>query len=938
MRGSFFASVLLAGSAISMLAPGQAPPPRSEIQQAAEEFRVLTQALGLRPGGPRRAQAAGGARARYHGRVFLNMRNEFLDAIPKEQRQRNIFRRNLLRRQQFGFNVSGPLAIPKLLAPRRTTFFSVNYEGVREKIGRSFMRTIPIVEQWDGDYRRVVDAAGHLLHIFDPATTRANPDYDPSRPVSMANLQFIRDPFPGSIIPAFRHCPVALRTRRYYPLPNADAGPFFRNNLFVVSPETNRADGMIFKVDHAFLDKHRLSGNLSFTDGLAASARFLPNIADSAPADRQHENRRLSLEHIFTLSPQSVNTATAEVFSDVNQFVTEGARVPESLGIPGVDGDPFPRMDIGFYVGMGRVNPVARSARTTWVYTNSFAQKRGKHNVRLVSQFVRQQVNTFVPRFPSGYFRFQRELTSLPGIVNTGDAHASFLLGLADHAELSLIPSPNYYRASRGAFAVHDTWEPRPGLVFNFSGRFEIGAPRMEQFDSLSTIDLRAPNSYRERPGALVAAARNGEPRMLQPWMRFLDPSASLAWNPGGNRKALLRAGYARSNERIPIFNGHWGTQGFNAYATFFSPNVQLTPAAEMRRGLPPLQYPLPDLRAEAANFTVADLVDRSGTLPVHQSSWISYERELPGLLVLTASAGTAWGRNAFVGNFAINPNAIHPDLLGYRDSLNDEMFRRGLRPYPQFLGFDVFSSWPGGRYRRNAMTFRAEKRSSQGLAMNATYEYSRQWDDFSGPHGKQDFFNSRNEWSLSAFNNPHRLSFNFMYELPIGSGKPFLNFTDWRRFIASGWAVSGISSVASGEPLALRAQFNNTGTVLQMVRVNTVPGIDPRVENPGADLWFNPAAFSHPADFSIGDGPRTHPFLRNPVNQNHDLSISKRIAIDAEKSVEFNASGFNFINNANWNDPDIMIGPAWAPNVNSGRIIGSRGGRVIQMGLRFSF
>ena len=53
---------------------------------------------------------------------------------------------------------------------------------------------------------------------------------------------------------------------------------------------------------------------------------------------------------------------------------------------------------------------------------------------------------------------------------------------------------------------------------------------------------------------------------------------------------------------------------------------------------------------------------------------------------------------------------------------------------------------------------------------------------------------------------------------------------------------------------------------------------------------------------------------------------------------MEFTASGFNFIHNANWNDPDVMIGTESSPNVNAGKIVGSRGGRVIQLGLRFSF
>ena len=87
-----------------------------------------------------------------------------------------------------------------------------------------------------------------------------------------------------------------------------------------------------------------------------------------------------------------------------------------------------------------------------------------------------------------------------------------------------------------------------------------------------------------------------------------------------------------------------------------------------------------------------------------------------------------------------------------------------------------------------------------------------------------------------------------------------------------------------------------------------------------------------------MGDASRTNPTLRNPGAQNYDLSVSKRVALGAERAVEFNAAGFNFLNHANWNEPDPVIGPASAPNVNAGKIIGSRGGRVIQMGLRFSF
>ena len=176
------------------------------------------------------------------------------------------------------------------------------------------------------------------------------------------------------------------------------------------------------------------------------------------------------------------------------------------------------------------------------------------------------------------------------------------------------------------------------------------------------------------------------------------------------------------------------------------------------------------------------------------------------------------------------------------------------------------------------------------------------------------------------------------MYELPIGQGRPLLAFTDWRRHLTDGWALSGASLFASGEPIALVPQFNNTGGVVQNLRVNVVPDVNPHVQKPGPEGWFNPAAFDQPPDFTIGNASRRHASLRNPLFQNHDISAAKRFSLSSEKTLEFNVVALNFINHANWNDPDNVIGPASAPNVNAGRIIGSTGGRVLQLGLRLSF
>jgi hypothetical protein len=176
------------------------------------------------------------------------------------------------------------------------------------------------------------------------------------------------------------------------------------------------------------------------------------------------------------------------------------------------------------------------------------------------------------------------------------------------------------------------------------------------------------------------------------------------------------------------------------------------------------------------------------------------------------------------------------------------------------------------------------------------------------------------------------------VYELPLGVNKPFLRTSDWWRYLVDGWSVTGVGVIQAGNPIGLHPQFNNTGRVLQTVNVNVVPGVNPHVENRGPELWFNPAAFEHPDDFSMGNASRTHPSLLGPGRQNYDVTVNKRVNITPERTLELSAAGFNFINHANWTDPDEVIGTPGAPNVNAGRIIGSRGSRVIQLGLKISF
>ncbi|MEZ5399623.1 MAG: hypothetical protein R2729_08125 [Bryobacteraceae bacterium] len=917
VRASLFAAALSVCAAAAQTKS-------SELSKAISEFRIQTENLGLRAGARRQARTAVRG-PRWHGRLYENLRNDFFDAIPHEIVQRGGAKR-FLRRNQFGFHVTGPVKIPRIYDGGRSTFFSFTYEGVREKIDRTYLRTIPTLLERTGDWGHVVDAAGNLLPVFDPETTAPNPAYNASRPVDRDNLEYNRAPFPENRIPASRVDPVAREALSLYPAPNSDAGPFFRNNFFIVAPEQNGADGVIARVDHTFRERHRLGFGMNLSNGLDGAAPWFSSAANPGPVPRERRSRRASAEHVLTVSANSVNTATVEVSTD------------RSTNVPQLDGgDPYPRFQFDPYLSMGRSYPVTSNARTTWVLTDGFATRWKTHRIRFTGQFIREQINSYWPQYPSGNFRFTEGLTSLPGIVNTGHAFASFLLGMAAYAEESVVASPSYFRRSRVQAIARDQWEIRPGLTVSAGLTLDVSTPRVEKYDRQSTVSLRAINPANGRPGALVAAGVDGQGRAFQPVLAKLEPNAGISWNIMGSARTVGRASYSRSYSTIPVYSGQWATQAFNGVPTWVSLNPQLDPAVTLSEGLVS-DRTFPDLRPDAANNTQADLVEESGRQPTYQSASLSLERELPEAITVTAGFAHAAGRNLLLGNGGSNPNAIHLDALQYRDRLNDEQFNRSLRPYPQYQRFDIYSSWPEGRYQRDVGYLRLEKRTSGGLSLSAAYDFSKQMDNYSGPYGVQDYYNRSNEWSLTSSNSPHRLSLSYMYELPFGPSRRYLQHADWTRFLVEGWSLSGVATVASGAPVALRPQFNNTGRVVDALRVATVPGVNPAVANPGPELWFNPDAFAQPADFEIGDAGRTHPSLRLPASQNHDLSLSKRFALSSEQSLEFSAVGLNFINHANWNDPDTTIGPASAPNVNAGKIIGSTGGRIIQLGLRYSF
>src|SRR5438093_956845 len=183
-----------------------------------------------------------------HGTVYEFLRNDTFDA-------RRFFeaRRGALKQHDFGWSVGGPVVIPKLYHGRQKTFFFSAMEWFRNRVGASSnFSSVPTPEMYQGDFRNWVDQAGNRLTIYDPTTTRPNPN----------GTGFIRTPFENNIIPQTRFSTFAqsvLKLAGNIGFPNVPATPgtsaYVRNNYVnnqgtALDPWTKFST----KIDHNFSD------------------------------------------------------------------------------------------------------------------------------------------------------------------------------------------------------------------------------------------------------------------------------------------------------------------------------------------------------------------------------------------------------------------------------------------------------------------------------------------------------------------------------------------------------------------------------------------------------------------------------------------------------------------------------------------------------------
>jgi hypothetical protein len=233
------------------------------------------------------------------------------------------------------------------------------------------------------------------------------------------------------------------------------------------------------------------------------------------------------------------------------------------------------------------------------------------------------------------------------------------------------------------------------------------------------------------------------------------------------------------------------------------------------------------------------------------------------------------------------------------------------------------------------ALQFVADKRLSHGVSAQIGYAWGHSIDntplDFSGGLAgptPQDPRFLRAERSNSIFDQRTRLTFTYLWQLPFGKGRHFLDKSGPTDWFLGGWQTNGLLFTQSGlyfSPV-LGTSTTNTGT-------GSRPNITGKVAYPKTlTNWFSASAFSSPAQYTYGNAGRNS--LIGPGRTNVDMSIFKSFPVHEQMYFQFRFEAFNVFNHPQFGYPNPTVGTAQVGSITS--VVGNP--RNLQASLQFQF
>jgi len=960
---SFSEEIRVDGGSIANPTPGVI----TEVQpgvDAIEEFTVQTNTYSAEYG------SASGSIINFsmksgtnslHGTGYGFLRNEALNASNKDTganpRQR---------RADWGGTFGGPIVIPKLYNGKDKSFFFATYEKFWSREKSMGYYNVPRDEWRTGNMSSILlpasagtDAMGRDVmqgQIFDPASLFYVDGANGTR-IAM------RNPFAGNIIPTSRISAISQKILGFVPkatIPGVDT-----NNLIGINGDPLRDTSIAsLKLDHNFSDRNHLSGSFSKQNVHKLNGTD-PFGKASAERDQNINSiiGRINDDHTF--SPTMLNHVTLGVMRYVNPDGGTKYADFNSLRDLGLKGSPDPEWFP--WISYGMFDLGARSAKImshlTFTATDAVTWIKGAHTIKFGGEYRRAMANIWSSGNGQanswGHLNFASAQTAQPSLAGTngygqtGRPFASFLLGLVGSQDL-LTPVALGYRYSDTAFFFQDDFKVTSKLTLNLGLRYDLHMPLGEKYGRISSFQPNIPNA---KAGGIMGAVGylTGPNAIQRGSFRDTDfgaigPRFGFAYQ--ANQKTVLRGGFGVSYGRLEL-NDFGPIQNIGAASVGFipAPFDSLTSAmTTLENGILPVNGSLYD--PGVANNSGIGYFYPEQKLPRIFNWNITVQRELGPNTSLTAgwvathgsrliSPAQQFNQNNFsvlsMGNKLSQwiGNASDAAALGvkYPYAGFTGTVAQALRPFPQFGGINGPQATIGTS-DYHSLQVQMKHRLSHGFDALVSYTLSKALTDVDdavawgggGTNGVDTNNRALNRglavdtFGMGRGDRTHQLSAALSYELPF---KEMVE-NKTAKYLVSGWKVNGILQYQSGEALAISHPnpiggyvFNGSG------RLNIVKGqsLTSKCNNdwPGQCSLLNPAAFSSPAAFTLGDAARTYGAVRGHPWFQEDLSVARNFALAEQKYIQFRAEAINAFNRSVFNNP----------NTNPLDTIYSQGGRM---------
>ncbi len=916
----------------------------------------------------------------FHGSVWEFLRNDKLDAADFFQNA-NGTSKGEFRQNQFGATAGGHII-------RNKMFWFGDYEGTRIRQSAPQTATVPTALERNSGFTNFSDlitlqsgsytAASGLSYprgtIFDPATTQ-----------QLSGSQYVRQPFPGNIIPSSRLDANAIKLLNLYPLPTR---PGLLNNYSVNRKNTNDINAFDVRLDEVFSDKNQAFLRYSYSHSPSVFPGPFTGYADGGgfgQGDQTVDNQGAALSYTHSFSATLVNEARAgfnrEHTLRQQAYGSDVSNIPAQFGIPGVlqtsGNGGLPYISLGDLTNLGAAEwLVSNRYSNTIQLTENLTKIYGSHTFKGGVEYQNIAFPWIAPPYSRGAFDFNGTYTSIPGVTDNSTGLAQMLLapvpsavggpnfvGGSDSVNVSNYGGLASKRSYWGGF-VQDDWKVTSKLTLNLGLRWEWFSPTGEKYNAQANFVPGTPFSGAEY---LIPASRQNNPALSPSFVQLLQQDgiklvytnqygSGLTTVPNDNFGPRFGIAYQATNRLVVragygIYYGAFENRGgypslgynypFQYSFSFPSPNPG-TPIQYSNGAYATLETGLTAIPLVPSSVAANGLALRGIQLhyqtPYYQSYNFTVQYELaPSTTVQIGYVGSlARHLETFPGtnvqSVLLPLNANPQNYVPFPD------FSRGS-PYLDTIGISNY----------NALQARLERRYANGLALLISYSFQKTLTDAGDSlngGGLQGYrapgiIGIQGDYGPAAFDVRHAFTASSTYELPFGKGKKYLNGGNRIvQFVLGNWSMNGILTLDTGQPQTIPcATGTGAGTGCY---ADGVQGQNPYAGQ-SVTHFYNAAAFATPPTVTqVGQGSLLplgggQGQVYGPSYHRLDFSLFKSFPISEFRRFEFRAESFNLTNTPNFALPSNLN---YVNTINFGQITTTRDNpndaRELQFALKF--